>query len=77
VWENRALDDWWTEAECERCGDDHFSTVVYAREHPEHDAGGSERICEGCGARYGRWSHRRLHAQEAEARYGHQLAKEE
>lgn len=71
MWENRALDDWW-EPECERCGDTHFQTVVYDRAHPEYHPGGSERICEGCGARFGRWSQGRLHGQEAEPRYGHQ-----
>jgi hypothetical protein len=83
VYENRALDDWWEHPECERCGGSHFSTLVYDRSHPEYHPGGSEQVCESCGARYGRWSHQLLHAQEAEKRYGHhftygnQLAKEE
>jgi hypothetical protein len=68
-WEPREIE--WDAPACEVCGDDHFSTVIYDREHPEYDRLGNERICEGCGARYGRWSHRQLHGQEAERRYGH------
>ena len=71
VYENRRLDIIPDRPVCEACGDDHFSVVVYDREHPEYYPLGSEMACEGCGARYGRWSNRRLHGQEAEKRYGY------
>jgi hypothetical protein len=76
-WYSSPVEVEWDAPACERCGDDHFSTLVYAKEHPEYFPTGSERICESCGARYGRWSHKLLSGQEAEKRYGHQLAEEQ
>jgi len=60
----------WIRPECEVCGGERFDTVTYDRAHPEFHRGGSEFQCENCSARYGRWSHRQLHGQECEKRYG-------
>jgi hypothetical protein len=61
----------WDAPACEVCGGERFETVTYDRSHPEYFRGGSEFLCESCGARYGRWSHRPLSGQEVERRYGH------
>lgn len=61
--------------ECEVCTSDEYELVVYATSETDHWDGWSEKVCMDCGARYGRWSHRRLRDGETEPRYGHKRLK--
>lgn len=48
--------------------------VQYTHDSPQHYDGVSEWLCPACDARWGRWSGRRLRANELEPRFGESTA---
>ena len=57
----------WT---CPKCGHPVYIGIEYEYGHPDRYDGMSERMCERCGTRYGRWTGRELHEGESEKRWG-------
>lgn len=56
--------------DCPNCKSGDVAMVEYSWDHPDHYDGVSEIYCQACGARYGRWSGRKLEDGESEGRYG-------
>ncbi len=56
--------------ECPNCHGSSFTGCQYDAGKPESYDGVSEWHCDGCGTRFGRWTHRELIAGEIERRYG-------
>lgn len=57
------------EPQCPSCKGRRFIGVEYRGTADDYD-GVSEWVCEGCGARWGRWTGRELIAGDHERRYG-------
>lgn len=55
---------------CKECGGKEFCGIEYAYPHPESYDGISEWRCIKCGARFGRWTGKKLKGDEHENRYG-------
>jgi hypothetical protein len=60
--------DGWSK--CRQCKSNNIVLVEYAWDHPEHYDGISEIFCQNCGARFGRWTGKKLKDDEYEKRYG-------
>ena len=56
------------EEKCKKCGSENIVMVEYVWDHPEHYDGVSEIDCKECGARFGRWSGKKLSEGESEKR---------
>lgn len=55
---------------CKSCGSKSVVGVEYSYDSKNHYDGISEIMCNDCGARYGRWSGKRLEGNEEEKPFG-------
>ena len=55
---------------CKKCGSKNIIMVEYDYANPEYYDGASEIDCQDCGARFGRWSSRKLSEGEFERKFG-------
>ena len=55
---------------CQKCGSENIVMLEYSWDSPEHYDGISEIVCKNCGARFGRWSGKKLAEGEIEKRFG-------
>lgn len=55
---------------CRNCGNDKFIYIEYSYGSPNRYDGWSERMCDKCEARYGRWTDKQLLGNESEPRFG-------
>lgn len=55
---------------CRKCGSRQITYIEYPLNDPDHYDGISEILCEKCGARFGRWTGKKLKDGETEKRYG-------